>query len=133
MKKQVKLNEAQLKKIVAESVKRTLKELHDTPLYDNVDNSDIAKFGNNYIELKVPDFCLPYLVNGDTEGYSEQEIEQMVELERKFNGKLLNGLHIGDICIPLDGRQPSFSRYNDVLNCGGSMIYTFLVPLKELE
>ena len=49
MKQQVKLNEAQLKKIVAESVKKVLKEVQVNDWQDSPTN------GSDYDEINIPD------------------------------------------------------------------------------
>jgi hypothetical protein len=97
--------------------------------YDNVENSDIENFNDNYTEVIVPDYCLPYLVNGDMDIYNDEEIQAMQEFEDEWQGKLANGLNIGDICIPLDGRDPYFTHSNDVFGNLGCECYRFLVPL----
>lgn len=128
----IRLNEEQLRSIVAESVKRVLREMswEDSPEFDNVENSDIPRYNGNYTEVIVPSHCLSYLVNGDMSGYEDNEIRAMQAFENKWQGKLANGLNIGDICVPLDGREPSFSPNNDVYGREGADCYKFLVPLK---
>ena len=129
MKRRIRLTESKLNRIIKESVKKILKEHYDVPEFDNVDNSDIEGFNGNYLEVTVPDYCLPYLVNGDTEGYDEDELNAMQKFESKWNGKLANGLNIGDVCVPLEGRDPSFTHSNDIFGKISCVCYRFLVPL----
>lgn len=129
MKRTIKLTESDLHDIIKESVKNILKENYDVPEFDNVDNSDIEGFNGNYTEVTVPDYCLPYLVNGTTENYDDEELNAMQEFESKWNGKLANGLNIGDVCVPLEGRDPSFTHSNDVFGNISDNCYRFLVPL----
>ena len=126
-KKLIRLTESDLHQIVKESVKTLLKEDYE---YDNVEDSDIERFNGNYTEVTVPDYCLPYLVNGDMDIYNDDEVEAMKEFEREWNGKLANGLNIGDVCVPLEEREPSFMPSNDVFGYVGCDCYRFLVPLK---
>lgn len=126
MKQKIRLRESDLHRIIKESVRKILSEQYE---YDNIDDTDIEQFNDNYTEVTVPDFCLPYLVNGDTEGYDDEELEAMQNFEKEWQGKLANGLNIGDICIPQDGKSPSFRSYNDVFGNIGCDCYRFLVPL----
>ena len=119
-----------IRNIVKETLNRVLKESYDSYEYDNVEDSDIERFNDNYTEVTVPDYCLPYLVNGDMDNYDEEELEAMQEFEQEWQGKLANGLNIGDVCIPLDGREPSFRSSNDIFGNIGSDCYRFLVPLR---
>ena len=102
-----------IRNIVKETLNRVLKESYDS-----------------YTEVTVPDYCLPYLVNGDMDSYDEEELQAMQEFEQEWQGKLANGLNIGDVCIPLDGREPSFRSSNDIFGNLGCDCYRFLVPLK---
>ena len=98
--------------------------------FDNMEADDVKRLKGNYYEVAVPEYCLPYLVNGDTDNYTDEEIEAMKAFENEFNGKLANGLTVGDCCIPLDGASPSFCYRNDVTksdcNC-----YIFCLPMKK--
>lgn len=82
--------------------------------YQNVPDEFVEKLGENGYEVIVPDYCLPYLVNGDTEGYSEEDLKDMQEFERRFQGKLAHGLTVGDCCIPRDGEEPTLYSREDV-------------------
>lgn len=104
----------------------------DTPKFDNVDNDQIPADGN-YTDILVPEHCLNYLVNGDLTGYEDDEIEAMQRFESKWAGRIANGLIIGDICIPIEGRHPSFEPKNDVYGWLGCDCYRFMVPLKGSE
>lgn len=104
----------------------------DTPKFDNVDNDQIPADGN-YTDILVPEHCLNYLVNGDLTGYEDDEIEAMKRFESKWAGRIANGLIIGDICIPMEGRHPSFEPKNDVYGWLGCDCYRFMVPLKGSE
>ena len=122
----MRITEGQIKQIIKECVYKILNE-HQ---FDNVENDNIANNYENYDVVYVPDWCLDYLVNGETQGYTEEELMAMQNFENKFAGKIVNGLNIGDICVPLDGAEPSFERENSVTGREGSMCYTFFVPLK---
>lgn len=97
--------------------------------YQNVPDEFVESLGENGYEVIVPDYCLPYLVNGDMEGYEEDEIQEMQEFEKRFQGKLKNGLNAGDCCIPRDGESPSLYGRNDVFHGDmGSECYRFFLP-----
>ena len=97
--------------------------------YQNVPDEFVESLGENGYEVIVPDYCLPYLVNGDMEGYEEDEIQEMQEFEKRFQGKLKNGLTAGDCCIPRDGESPSLYGRNDVFKGDmGSECYRFFLP-----
>ena len=69
----MKISEKQLRSIVRESVYRILNE-HQ---FDNVKDDSIVDKYENYDVVNVPDWCLPYLVNGETYGYTEEELTAM--------------------------------------------------------
>ena len=131
----IKLNESQLRNIIKESIKKVLKETFDEldsdyNVFDNVYNDFVKTLNGNYIEVNVPDYCLPYLVNGDTESYTDEEIEAMDAFQEEYTGKLKNGLNVGDCCIPLDGQEPHFERRPDITSFGACDCYRFCLPLK---
>ena len=106
--------------------------LKDYNEFDNVPDDFVESLDGQYYEVTVPDWCLPYLVNGDEEGYTEEEIGMMDNFINSFNGKLWYGLNVGDACVPMDGVSPSFCSSNDV---GGDACdcYRFCLPMKEAE
>ena len=141
VKNSIHLNEDKLKGIIRESVKRIISEiggrlnesmLKDYNEFDNVPDDFVESLDGQYYEVTVPDWCLPYLVNGDEEGYTEEEIGMMNNFIDSFNGKLWYGLNVGDACVPMDGVSPSFCSSNDV---GGDACdcYRFCLPMKEAE
>ena len=122
----MKISEKQLSSIVRESVYRILNE-HQ---FDNVKDDSIVDKYENYDVVNVPDWCLPYLVNGETYGYTEEELTAMQRFEQRFEGKIINGMNVGDLCVPEDDAEPSFTRSNDVMGKLGDFCYTFFIPLK---
>jgi len=99
--------------------------------YQNVDDDFVEKVGENGYEVWVPDYCLPYLVNGDMDVYDEDEIAEMQAFEKQFDGKLLNGMNAGDFCIPMDGEEPALVGKNDVFPKDmGAECYKFFLPAK---
>jgi hypothetical protein len=141
VKRSIHLNEDKLKGIIRKSVKRIISEsggrlnesmLKDYNEFDNVPDDFVESLDGQYYEVTVPDWCLPYLVNGDEEGYTEEEIAMMDNFIDSFDGKLWYGLNVGDACIPMDGVSPSFCSRNDV---GGDACdcYRFCLPMKEAE
>ncbi len=141
VKKSIHLNEDKLKGIIKESVKRIISEsggmlnesmLKDYNEFDNVPDDFVESLDGQYYEVTVPDWCLPYLVNGDEEGYTEEEIRMMDNFIDSFNGKLWYGLNAGDACVPMDGVSPSFCSRNDV-GGGACDCYRFCLPMKEAE
>ena len=99
--------------------------------YQNVDDKFVEKCGENGYEVWVPDYCLPYLVNGDMDIYDEDEIAEMQAFEKRFEGKLLKGMNAGDFCIPKDGESPSLVGKNDVFPKDmGAECYKFFLPAK---
>lgn len=99
--------------------------------YQNVDDEFVEKCGENGYEVLVPDYCLPYLVNGDMDVYDEDEIAEMQAFEKQFDGKLINGMNAGDFCIPMDGEEPALVGKNDVFPKDmGAECYKFFLPAK---
>lgn len=99
--------------------------------YQNVDDDFVEKVGENGYEVWVPDYCLPYLVNGDMDVYDEDEIAEMQAFEKQFDGKLLNGMNACDFCIPMDGEEPALVGKNDVFPKDmGAECYKFFLPAK---
>lgn len=134
MKKTIRLTESELKHIISESTKKIVNEERNSygHEFDNVSDDFVESLNGNYYDVYVPDWCLGYLVNGDLEGYDENEIAMMQNFEREFEGKLRGGLRVGDCCIPMDDASPSFQRDNSVggLACD---CYHFCLPAKENE
>lgn len=96
--------------------------------FANVENDFVEDLNGNYYEVTVPSSCLPYLVNGDGDGYTYEEIKAMNDFVRGFEGKLSNGLNAGDCCIPLEREEPSFCTHNDVYGNVGYDCYVFCFP-----
>ncbi|MBP5722761.1 MAG: hypothetical protein J6X18_04190 [Bacteroidales bacterium] len=103
--------------------------------YQNVPDEFVEKLGENGYEVIVPDYCLPYLVNGDLEGYTDEEIQDMQNFEKRFQGKLAYGLNVGDCCVPRDGEEPTLYGREDVFKGKdmGAECYRFFLPAKEAE
>lgn len=97
--------------------------------YDNVTEAELSRFAD-YYQVTVPESCIPYLVNGDTEGYSEEEIARMDEFTEKYSGKLSGGLLPGDCCVPREDASPSFTPYNDIYGWQGADTYRFALPCR---
>lgn len=95
--------------------------------YANVTDAFVDSVKGNGYSVRVPSWCLPYLVNGKTEGYSNEEIKKMDSFVSRFEGELANGLNAGDYCVPMDGQEPSFSWWNDVDEYGAECFYFFLL------
>lgn len=110
-----------MKNIISEAV-------CDQTEFANVDNDFVQKLNGNYYEVVVPDSCLPYLINGETEGYTEDELNDMDEFVGYFNGKLRDNLQVDSCCIPLDGESPDFYPFNDVYGNVGCDCYKFCLP-----
>lgn len=128
MKQTIHLNENDLKNLIRE----TISEMGEVNEFDNVPNDFVEKLNGQYYEVYVPDWCLPYLVNGTTENYTDEEIEMMQQFEREYNGKLWHGLQVGDACVPMDGASPNFYGKNDV-GGGAAECYKFCLPTREAE
>lgn len=124
------ITETQLKSIIAESIRKVIKESFDEPDFANVRPEDVERFHNNYTEVLVPDHCLPYLIYGDETGYEEEDLAAMKAFEKEWAGKIANGMNIGDVCVPLDDAEPHFYSENDVYGKMGDDCYKFLIPLK---
>lgn len=101
--------------------------------YQNVPDEFVEKVGENGYEVLVPDWCLPYLINGDRENYEDDEIAAMDAFVEKYNGKLAHGLNAGDACMPMDGEEPSFYTHNDITGNEGCDCYRVFLPAKESE
>ena len=101
--------------------------------YQNVDDDFVEKVGENGYDVLVPDWCLPYLVNGDRENYEDDEIAAMDAFVEKYNGKLAHNLYVGDACMPMDGEEPSFYTHNDITGNEGCDCYRVFLPAKESE
>jgi hypothetical protein len=101
--------------------------------YQNVPDEFVEKVGENGYDVLVPDWCLPYLVNGDRENYEDDEIAAMDAFVEKYNGKLAHGLNAGDACMPMDGEEPSFYTHNDITGNEGCDCYRVFLPAKESE
>ncbi|MBP5724290.1 MAG: hypothetical protein J6X18_12060, partial [Bacteroidales bacterium] len=98
--------------------------------YQNVPDEFVEKHGENGWDVLVPEHCLMYLVNGDLEGYTDEEMKQMQAFEDEFDGKLIGGLRVGDCCVPMDGEEPGFYSHNDVYGNIGCDCYRFFIPAK---
>lgn len=83
----------------------------------------------NFAEVVVPEWCLAYLINGETEGYSEYELQQTRKFEESWKGMIPGDLNIGAFCLPKEGDEPSFMTQNDVTEHEACYCYTFIVPL----
>ena len=122
-----------LSAIIRESVQKVLLESYDDEDFDNVTPEQLASFNNNYYDVIVPEWALPALVNGDYEGLSDEDIADVKTFERNFMQggpcELANGLNVGDCCIPLEGKAPSFYPKNDI-NGQGADCYKFAFPAK---
>lgn len=101
--------------------------------YQNVPDDFVEKVGENGYDVLVPDWCLPYLVNGDRENYEDDEIAAMDAFVEKYNGKLAYGLNAGDACMPMDGEEPSFYTHNDITGNEGCDCYRVFLPAKASE
>lgn len=128
----MKINRKLIENIIRESLSNLMEE-EFTEDFDNVAkeyaNKHVKEYGT-YDIIQVPEYCLPYLVNGDMEEYSDAELDMMQRAEEKYSGKLINGLSLGDVCIPEDDVYPSFcSGRDDILNTKGIDCYTFFIPL----
>ena len=125
--------EKKLSNIIQESIKKVLKESYTDEDFDNMTPEQVQKLNGQYFEVIVPEWALPALVNGDYDGLDEEEIRDINAFERNFvqGGpcELANGLTVGDCCIPLEGKEPSFYRKND-LNGKGADCYRFALPAK---
>jgi hypothetical protein len=84
----------------------------------------------NYDIVKVPVYYINYLVNGDVGDLSDDEVAAIDEFQDSFNGRVINGLNVGDVCTPTDEAQPSFYPSNDVDGNMGADCYRFLIPLE---
>lgn len=101
--------------------------------YQNVPDEFVEKVGENGYEVLVPDWCLPYLVNGDRDNYEDDEIAAMDAFVEEYNGKLAHNLYVGDACMPMDGEEPSFYTHNDITGNEGCDCYRVFLPAKESE
>jgi hypothetical protein len=111
----------------------TNNSLNESYGYQNVPDDFVEKVGENGYDVLVPDWCLPYLVNGDRENYEDDEIAAMDAFVEKYNGKLAHGLNAGDACMPMDGEEPSFYTHNDITGNEGCDCYRVFLPAKESE
>lgn len=101
--------------------------------YQNVSDDFVEKVGENGYDVLVPDWCLPYLINGDRDVYEDDEIAAMDAFVEKYNGKLAHNLYVGDACMPMDGEEPSFYTHNDITGNEGCDCYRVFLPAKESE
>jgi hypothetical protein len=137
------MTEGRLYNIVAEAVMRIAEaadfdaedeggEEYDTEAYvDNMDPESAMKFmQGNYDIVKVPVYYINYLVNGDVGDLSDEEVAAIDEFQDRFDGKVINGLNVCDVCTPTDEAQPSFYASNDVDGNMGADCYRFLIPLE---
>lgn len=101
--------------------------------YQNVPDEFVEKISENGYDVLVPDWCLPYLINGDRDNYEDDEIAAMDAFVEKYNGKLAHNLYVGDACMPMDGEEPSFYTHNDITGNEGCDCYRVFLPAKESE
>lgn len=101
--------------------------------YQNVPDEFVEEVDENGYDVLVPDWCLPYLLNGDRDIYEDDEIAAMDAFVEKYNGKLAHGLNAGDACMPMDGEEPSFYTHNDITGNEGCDCYRVFLPAKETE
>lgn len=88
MKKQVKLNEAQLRKIVAESVRRVLKEMIDEPIQvtENMFITDIEFLGNGKGTVNLS-------IYGGMDG---DAFQTEFEIDESLLDAMMNNKYVGD-------------------------------------
>lgn len=73
-----------------------------------------ARFEN----YRLPEWALPYLINGDDSGLTDEEIQ---EVDQYIQSQLTRaGVNYFDVSLP-EGSEPFFSHNNDIKNQGGTV------------
>lgn len=102
--------------------------------FDNISKADFKKLWGNgkrdYYTAIIPEWTLPYFVNYDLEGYTEEELTKMRNYVEKFAN--LGIYDVGQYFVPTDDATPYFSVYNDIDNKGADCYY-FLIPNTQNE
>jgi hypothetical protein len=72
---------------------------------------------SNTVVYTIPSYFLNYLVNGDVEGLTPEELGKIIKFERQLSEQSK-----GSIAYDFSDTEPYFASYNDIDNIGGDVV-----------